>query len=207
MIVAVGGQGNILAARLLGEAALSSGLDVRMSEFHGMAQRGGVVESMVLLGDGKSYCIADGNADVLVGFEPSETLRAARKCGSRTLVITNTAPVPPFTVALNQARYPDVPEAFSFFEARVGRLIAFDATKLAVAAGSALTLNVVMLGALVGSHTLELPDTAFEKVIREKTKAQFVDINLKAFRLGVAAAENAGPGREAILCERKNNCG
>ena len=67
IIVAVGGQGNILAARMLGEAAVAGGITARMSEFHGMAQRGGVVESMVLLGDGKGYCIADGSADVLLG--------------------------------------------------------------------------------------------------------------------------------------------
>ena len=87
MIVAVGGQGNILAARVLGEAAVAGGIAVRMSEFHGMAQRGGVVESMVLLGDGKSYCIADGCADVLLGFEPSETIRAASKCSDNLCLL------------------------------------------------------------------------------------------------------------------------
>ncbi|MCG2776801.1 MAG: 2-oxoacid:acceptor oxidoreductase family protein, partial [Desulfobacterales bacterium] len=68
MIVAVGGQGNILAARLLGEAAVTAGVPVRMSEFHGMAQRGGVVESMILLGDGMGSAISDGETDALVGF-------------------------------------------------------------------------------------------------------------------------------------------
>jgi len=104
MIVAVGGQGNILAARILGEAAAAAGITPRMSEFHGMAQRGGVVESMVLLGEGKGYCIADGTADMLLGFEPAETIRAARKCGAHTVVITNTAPLPPFTVARRGTR-------------------------------------------------------------------------------------------------------
>ena len=103
LIVAVGGQGNILAARVLGEAADAAGITPRMSEFHGMAQRGGVVESMVLLGEGQGYCIADGEADVLLGFEPSETIRAAKKCGAHSLVITNTLPQPPFTVAMGQA--------------------------------------------------------------------------------------------------------
>ena len=76
IIVAVGGQGNLLASRVLGEAALIAGVPVRMSEIHGMAQRGGVVESAIVFGSAKSTIISDGEADVLVGFEPSETLRS-----------------------------------------------------------------------------------------------------------------------------------
>lgn len=184
MIVAVGGQGNILAARILGEAAVANGLDVRMSEFHGMAQRGGVVESMVQIGDGKGYCIVDGNTDVLVGFEPSETIRAAAKCGSQTTVITNTATMPPHTVALGQSEYPDIEHSFALLARRVKKLIAFDATSLAIEAGSSLTLNIVMLGALVGSNALSLSASSFEKAILEKTKKQLADVNLKAFELG-----------------------
>ncbi|MDO9109446.1 MAG: indolepyruvate oxidoreductase subunit beta, partial [Desulfatirhabdiaceae bacterium] len=167
MIVAVGGQGNILAARVLGEAALVEGIAVRMSEFHGMAQRGGVVESMVLLGDGKGYCISDGSADILLGFEPSETIRAAGKCTANTVVITNTATVPPFTVALGKASYPDVQNAMSRMGDRVKKLIAFDATSLALKAGSSLALNMVMLGALVKSGAVPLSQDLFVRVIKE----------------------------------------
>ncbi|MEK6193004.1 MAG: 2-oxoacid:acceptor oxidoreductase family protein, partial [Deltaproteobacteria bacterium] len=95
IIVAVGGQGNLLASKVLGEAALLSDVPVKMSEIHGMAQRGGVVESAVVFGDAQSTIISDGEADVLVGFEPSETLRALNKCNADTVVITNTAPLPP----------------------------------------------------------------------------------------------------------------
>ena len=188
MIVAVGGQGNILAARILGEAAAAAGITPRMSEFHGMAQRGGVVESMVLLGEGKGYCIADGTADMLLGFEPAETIRAARKCGAHTVVITNTAPLPPFTVAMRQARYPDVPLALNLLAERVKSLIALDATSLAVKAGSALAVNMVMLGALAGSGANPIPVDLFRRVIREKTKKQFADMNLLAFESGLRAA-------------------
>ncbi|RPJ12721.1 MAG: pyruvate ferredoxin oxidoreductase, partial [Desulfobacteraceae bacterium] len=80
IIVAVGGQGNLLASRILGEASLLSEIPVRMSELHGMAQRGGVVESSIVFGNAESTIISDGEADVLVGFEPSETLRALNKC-------------------------------------------------------------------------------------------------------------------------------
>jgi len=185
MIVAVGGQGNILAARVLGEAALAATVPVRMSEFHGMAQRGGVVESMVLLGEGDSYCIADGDTDVLLSFEPSETIRAANKCSPDSVIITNTAKVPPHTVALGQTDYPDIAAAMELLAGRVRHLIAFDATSLAVKAGSSLALNMVMLGALARSGAVSLPPDLFEQIIRSKTKKQFVDINLKAFELGM----------------------
>ncbi|KJS00116.1 MAG: pyruvate ferredoxin oxidoreductase [Desulfobulbaceae bacterium BRH_c16a] len=188
MIVAVGGQGNILAARVLGEAALAADMEVRMSEFHGMAQRGGVVESMVLMGEGKSYCIADGDADVLLAFEPSEAVRSAGKCHKGSVIITNTAPVPPYTVALGKTQYPDTRRALEILEGRVRKLIAFDATALAVKAGSPLSLNMVMLGALAKSGAIDLSADLFMQVIREKTKKTFIDTNLKAFEFGMEAA-------------------
>lgn len=193
MIVAVGGQGNILAARVLGEAAAAAGITPRMSEFHGMAQRGGVVESMVLLGEGKGYCIADGESDVLLGFEPSEAIRAAKKCGPECIIITNTAPIPPFTVALGQARYPDINTALSLLAGRVRRMIAFDASALALKAGSPLSLNMVMLGALIQSGAVPLPADLVRQAITDRVKKSAVNMNLKAFELGVqAVAQQVG---------------
>ncbi|HSL41340.1 MAG TPA: indolepyruvate oxidoreductase subunit beta [Desulforhopalus sp.] len=192
LIVAVGGQGNILAARILGEAAAAAGIRPRMSEFHGMAQRGGVVESMVLLGEGIGYCIADGEADILLGFEPAETIRAARKCGPHSVIITNTAPLPPFTVATGQASYPDVNAAMAELAGRVKRLIAFDAASLALQAGSPLALNMVMLGALAGSAAADIPSGTFRAAIKEKSNAAFAGANLEAFLLGARAAGEEG---------------
>ena len=191
LVVAVGGQGNILAARVIGEAALAAGVPVRMSEFHGMAQRGGVVESMILLGQGHSSCISDGTADVLLGFEPSETIRAMQKCSADSVVITNTRPLPPFTVGLGQGVYPDVDQTMATIKDRVKKLVSFDATSLSLETGSKISLNMVMLGALV--NTLEDPfgPDLFRQTIREKTKAAFVDSNLKAFDLGYAAYSTA----------------
>ncbi len=108
VIVAVGGQGNLLASSVLGEAALLAGVEVKMSEIHGMAQRGGVVESAIVFGDAQSTIISNGEADVLLGFEPSETLRALNKCNENTVVITNLSPLPPFTVAIGRGVYPDI---------------------------------------------------------------------------------------------------
>jgi indolepyruvate ferredoxin oxidoreductase beta subunit len=159
-----------------------------MSEFHGMAQRGGVVESMVLLGEGIGYCIPDGEADFLLGFEPSETIRAAKKCGAHSVIITNTAPQPPFTVAAGQSLYPDINSALAKLACRVKRLITMDATSLALRAGSPLSLNMVMLGALAGSGATDVPPDRFRAAIKDKTKAAFAGANLEAFELGAKAA-------------------
>jgi len=176
---------------VLGETAVIAGVPVRMSEFHGMAQRGGVVESMILLGDGESVCISDGEADLLVGFEPSETIRALKKCNRNALVITNTYPVPPFTVALGKAQYPPVPSTMDRISGKVKKLIAFDATGLALQAGSALALNMVMLGALAASGAVPLEAPSIRETIREKTRKGLVETNLKAFDLGMAAVANS----------------
>ena len=188
MIVAVGGQGNILAARLIGEAAVAACVPVRMSEFHGMAQRGGVVESMILLGDGMGSAISDGEADALVGFEPSETIRAISKCNADSLVIANTSPVPPYTVAQGKAEYPDVKTTFDKIAGRISKLIAFDATALALQAGTVLSLNIVMLGALAQTGRVPLDVELFRQAIRGTIKPALVDTNLKAFDLGFEAA-------------------
>jgi len=182
IIVAVGGQGNLLASKVLAEAALIA---------HGMAQRGGVVESAVVFGDAVSTIISDGNADVLVGFEPSETLRALNKCNANTVVITNTSPHPPFTVMIGKGVYPDLAQLQKLIRAKTAKLIAFDALALAKKAGNVMSLNMVLLGALIQTGTLPLAGEFVKEAIRATTKASFQEINLTAFDLGYAAAHNA----------------
>jgi indolepyruvate ferredoxin oxidoreductase beta subunit len=188
IIVAVGGQGNLLASKVLGEAALMADIPVRMSEIHGMAQRGGVVESALVFGDAESTIISDGEADVLVGFEPAETLRALNKCNARTTVITNMAPLPPFTVAIGKGTYPDLDNLTALVQAKTHRLIAFDAAELARAAGNIMSLNIVLLGALCQTELLPLTSDTVRDAIRTRTKEAFVGANLKAFDLGFQAA-------------------
>jgi len=190
IIVAVGGQGNLLASKVLGEAALLSGVPVRMSEIHGMAQRGGVVESAIVFGDAKSTIISDNEADVLLGFEPSETLRALNKCNARTTVITNLSPLPPFTVAIGRGTYPDLAQAQELIKAKTSRLITMDAVDLAIKAGSVMAVNIVLLGALIQTSILPISRQNLELAIQTKTKASFVDVNLKAFDLGFSKAAN-----------------
>ncbi len=191
IIVAVGGQGNLLASKVLGEAALLAGVPVRMSEIHGMAQRGGVVESAIVFGDAQSNLISEGEADLLLGFEPSETLRALGKCNPQTVVITNMTPSPPFTVAIGKGTYPDLDRLQTLIRSKTRRLIAFDAVSLARQAGNVMALNIVLLGALLQTGLLPLSADQLKEAIRSKTKADFVQTNLKAFDLGFAAAENA----------------
>ncbi len=188
IIVAVGGQGNLLASKVLGEAALMADIPVRMSEIHGMAQRGGVVESAMVFGDARSTIISDGEADVLVGFEPAETLRALNKCNPQTTVITNMAALPPFTVSIGRGTYPDLKQLQDLIAAKTGRLIALDAADLARTAGNIMSVNIVLLGALCQTGILPVTAAMVREAIKTRTKAAFVDTNLKAFELGYQAA-------------------
>jgi indolepyruvate ferredoxin oxidoreductase, beta subunit len=191
VMVAVGGQGNLLASSVLGEAALLSGIPMRMSEIHGMAQRGGVVESALIFGDAYSTIISDGDADVLVGFEPAETLRALGKCNARSVVITNLAPLMPFTVNIGQGVYPDLKKLQELIRAKTARLIAFNATALAREAGNVLSVNMVLLGALTQTRVLPFSVENVKAAMQRKTKPAFLDANIKAFDLGFAAAQAA----------------
>ena len=191
VIVAVGGQGNLLASSVLGEAALLTGIPLHMSEIHGMAQRGGVVESSLVFGDAESTIISDGQADMLVGFEPAETLRAIGKCNANTVVITNLAPLMPFTVNIGQGVYPDLKDLQDLIRDKTAKLIAFNAAALAKEAGNPLSVNMVLLGALTQAGVLPLSVEEVKEAMRTKTKKAFLDSNLKAFDLGFAAAETA----------------
>ncbi len=188
IIVAVGGQGNLLTARVLGEAALASGIPVHMSEIHGMAQRGGVVESAIVFGDAQSSIISDGEADILVGFEPAETLRALNRSNKNTVVITNTHPFPPFTAAIGKGVYPPVESTLEIIKAKTAKLVAFDATKLAHEANNPLGLNMVLLGALIRSGIVPITADTAKEAIKSSTKPAFLESNLKAFDLGYEAA-------------------
>jgi len=188
VLVGVGGQGNILASRLVGEACVAAGIPAVVSEIHGMAQRGGIVETDVVIGDATSPIVSGGEADVLIGFEPSETLRALNKCNENTVVITNVKPLSPFTVAIGQGTYPDIDEALALIKAKVRSLISLNGDELAEKAGNLLSLNMVMLGALIGSGVIPLEEGALKETIARSTKQAFLESNLKAFDLGLSAA-------------------
>ncbi len=189
LFTGVGGQGNLLASRLLGEAAMAKGIPVRVSEVHGMAQRGGVVESSVMLGGIEGPIVSRGEADVLVSFEPLETLRALDRCNRKSVIVTNTSPIVPFTVDLGQGEYPDVEKWLGFIRDNFEQVYALNADELAREAGTAKALNIVMLGCLVGTGVLPLAARDLEDQIREKVKPKFVEANLKGFKMGMEAVD------------------
>jgi indolepyruvate ferredoxin oxidoreductase beta subunit len=190
-LTGVGGQGTLLASRLLGEAALAAGYNPMVSETHGMAQRGGIVVSTVVLGDLQSPLISPGEADVVLGFEALEAFRALDRCHARSLVIANAATLVPYPVAIGQARYPSVDHMFHLLAEQVGALLAFEAGALARQAGSPLAVNMVLLGALAATETLPIPTADLLTVIRTRTKEKFLAANLKAFDLGAEMARDS----------------
>lgn len=189
VFVGVGGQGNILASRLLGEASLSLRIPSVVSEIHGMAQRGGIVETAVMMGDVTSPIVSPGEADVLIGFEPLETLRALTKCNKETTIITNTHPLPPFTVSVGQGVYPPLDEVLGLINKKGKRVISLDGNALAEKAGNPLSLNMVMLGALIGSESVPVTAENMKETISSSTKKEFLESNLKAFDLGIQEAK------------------
>jgi|UniRef100_A0A7V6A6V6 indolepyruvate ferredoxin oxidoreductase beta subunit len=189
-LTGVGGQGTLLASRLLGEAALAAGMNPLVSETHGMAQRGGVVVSTVVLGNLKSPIISQGEADVLLGFEALEAFRALNLCHADSLVIANTAAIVPYPVSIGKIAYPDVDRLLELMSSNVGSLLAFDAGDLARRAGSPLAVNMVLLGALGATDILPFSEEDILSLIRTKTNPKFLEANLAAFRMGHEAAAN-----------------
>lgn len=189
-IVGVGGQGILLSSKVIGGAALDKGLDVWMSEVHGMAQRGGVVVTTVKIGE-KVYSplIGDGEADAILGFEPVETYRAIRRAAKDTWIVTNIAPIVPFTVSSGKQKYPKPDEIFQSIEKVSDRLIKVDAKKLAQEAGAAIAQNIVMLGALTATDALPFSREEMENSIRKNVPERFVELNLRAFDLGFRSAK------------------
>jgi indolepyruvate ferredoxin oxidoreductase, beta subunit len=198
-LTGVGGQGTLLASRLLGEAALAAGMNSLVSETHGMAQRGGVVISTVVLGDLKSPIISPGEADVLLGFEALETFRALDRCHPGSLVVTNTGALVPYPVAIGKAAYPEVPRMLELMAAQVGSLLAFDAGDLARQAGSPLAMNMVLLGALGATGILPFPQEDILALVRSKTNPKFLEANLAAFQMGHKAAADSQNWRKPLI--------
>ena len=187
----VGGQGTLLASRVLGEAALAAGLDPLVSETHGMAQRGGIVVSTVVLGDLKSPIISLGEADIVLGFEALETFRGpgplpCRHPGDRQPRHHRPLPGGHRPGAVSPGG-PDV----QAHGGPGGSLVAFDAGACAREAGSPLAVNMVLLGALLARACLPVSAAEVLAVIRSRTNPKFLESNLKRLRPG----RGRGPGR------------
>ena len=183
-LVGVGGQGTILVSDLLALAAMHAGFDVKKSEIHGMSQRGGSVVSQVRFGPlVRSPIIPDGATDVLVAFERTEALRFAHLARPGAILLVNDLEKTPVTVSIGAQ--PPVADASARLAAYPG-LRLLDAAPLAAQAGNPRTANVVLLGAL--SSFLPIPPDAWQAALHERVPAKFLDVNLRAFDLGRAAA-------------------
>jgi indolepyruvate ferredoxin oxidoreductase beta subunit len=192
LITGVGGQGVILMSELLGKSAVKDGLRVRGSEILGMAVRGGSVTSIIRIGD-EVYgpLIPMGKCDALVGMEPSEALRNITYLSKSSLVIVNIAVTLPFTVSLGKSKYPTLEEILGKLSQASGRVVKLDATQLAQQAGSLLTTNIVMLGALFGSEQLPINIETIKETIQAHFPAKAALVNIKAFDLGYQACQQA----------------
>ena len=182
LIVGVGGQGTLLASVILGNLALDKDLDVKLSEVHGMAQRGGSVVTHVKISeDGvNSPLIEEGDADVIIAFEELEAYRWLPYLKKGGTMYVNTQQWLPMPVVMGQAKYPE--GIMETLEKNAAKVKAFDALKIAEECGSVKAVNVVLLGA--ASNDLPFDEDAWIKVIEENVKPKFVDLNKKAFELG-----------------------
>ena len=184
-IVGVGGQGVLLASMVLGNAAMKSGYKVAMSEVHGMAQRGGSVLCTLRFGDDViSPLEAEGDADMIMGFEPVETCRYLSLGNKDTVVIMNLDPVYPSMVAAGMESYPEIDELIAFARSQNQNVRTLEATSLAIEAGKAVAANAVMIGAVAGVKGFPLDMNVLRETLAENVPQKFLELNLKAFDLG-----------------------
>lgn len=181
MIVGVGGQGSLLASKLLGHLLLSAGYDVKVSEVHGMSQRGGSVVTYVRYGDRVfSPVIDEGEADVIVSFELLEAARWAGCLREDGVIVTNTQQIDPMPVITGNAVYPENLE--EKLKNAGFRVDAMDCLSLAREAGSAKAVNIVLMGRL--SHYFDLPLESWEAALEAMVPSKFLEMNKKAFQMG-----------------------
>lgn len=181
IIVGVGGQGSLLASKILGDLLLREGYDVKVSEVHGMSQRGGSVITYVRFGDHVySPVVDEGEADYIVSFEVLETARWLAYLKPEGQIVTNTQQIDPMPVITGQAAYPA--ELVDKIRAQGVKLDAMDCLSLAKEAGSVKAVNIVLLGRL--SHYFDIPEEKWQAVLTDNVPPKFLEINRKAFALG-----------------------
>ena len=185
VLAGVGGQGILLAAEVLGTAAIKEDLNVRVSELHGMAQRGGAVVSNVRIGEKVlAPTVLEGQADVLLGFEPLETLRNLKFVSEKALVIMSDEKIPPTELAAKMMKYPSMEEIVEKIHRFTKNVIIVEAAKLAKKAGNILTQNIVLIGALAAMEKMPVKTESVMEALRELVPPKHLDINVKAFKLG-----------------------
>ena len=181
MIVGVGGQGSLLASKLLGRLLVDEGLDVKVSEVHGMSQRGGSVVTYVRFGE-KVYSpiITQGEADIIISFEKLEAARYASFLKKGGKIVVNTQQIDPMPVIIGAAEYPE--NCLTELKDKNVDIDELDALSLAEQAGSSKAVNIVLMGK--AAKYFGIPYEKWIKAIENTVKEKFVEMNKKAFDLG-----------------------
>ena len=180
-ICGVGGQGIIKTSVIIGEAAMNEGFNVVMSEIHGMSQRGGSVSTELKIGDYNSSIIPEHGADMLLSFEPIETVRGLDKVNDDTKIVFNTHPIVP---ASSDKPYPGVGNITDVLKENFKHVLPIDGTKLAMDAGNVLALNMVLLGAVTADDKFPLSKESVIAAMKNNLKPKFHELNLKAIESG-----------------------
>ena len=187
LLCGVGGQGTVLASKLIAYAALDKGMFVRTTETIGMAQRGGSVVSHVRMGEEiHSPLIPKGQADVMIAFEPAEAVRNLSYLKEDGVAVVNRKAVKPVTATLGNTEYTGQ-EMIGYLKKHVKNLLLVDGEAICKEVGSAKALNVTLLGAALAGNVLDLSLEDMEKEIETHVKKQFVEMNKKALAHGAAA--------------------
>jgi len=182
LLVGVGGQGLLTAARILGDAAHAAGRPVVVGQLHGLSQRGGSVECSVLFGPGRSSYLS--LADVVIGFEPLETLRALQRMSAETRVLANQGKFVLPDLIRQGKPYPPLEQILADIRAVAKEVVPVDGNCALKALGEARTLNVFMLGALVGLGWLPFDASVLWPAVARCCKADYLEANRKAYDLG-----------------------
>ena len=192
LICGVGGQGAVLASKIIAAAAMEEGSPVHSAETIGMAQRGGSVTSHVRIG-GEAYSplIPFGGADMLLAFEPGEAVRNLRYLKKGGIAVVNTSAVKPVTESLKETGY-DGSEMTAYLKEKCS-CIFVNAEEVCRPFGSTKFFNIIMLGVAAGSGHLGLEKDTLLKQIEQRVPSRFLDVNLRAFQTGIEIAGQAGP--------------
>ncbi len=185
LIVGVGGQGVVFTSKVIGGAFMDADIHVAMSEVHGMAQRGGVVTCHMCAGDIHSPIIGEGEADILMSFEPIEAYRLLGKANPDTTILTNKAMFIPVSVNVGKVKYPDLEDVLSAIREVNDNLISFNATKTAMEIGSHVVASAVMIGALAGTGKLLISAGSLKEQLLSRVPSKSVELNEKAFEKGL----------------------
>lgn len=196
IVTGVGGQGNIQASYIIASAAVKDGFYVSVGETYGAAQRGGSVTSHIRLSKETEYgpLIPKGKAHIILGFEPVECLRTIGDFGNKqTRVIVNPRPVYPIDVLSGEAIYPAVEKVLEAIKELVNSVYVVEATELAKIAGDTILQNVVLVGCLAASEFTPIKTEAFKAVIGELFFDKSLELNIRAFNIGVEEFKKIRP--------------